>query len=195
MGVAYNLFQDLSFGGRLSWQRCQQANERMSKTMSVKIILADDDGSLRRLQRRALEPESDFDIVGEARNGRELIQLVEQSQPDVVIMEISLPLMNGIDATRRLHQSHPEVKVIGFSADASDATVLGMLQSGALGYVLKPSSVAELKMAIRSVLKREFYLSTKLHRILIDQVLRMDKRKNAMCEDMRSDFQDDIPVS
>jgi DNA-binding NarL/FixJ family response regulator len=152
--------------------------------MSVKIILADDDGSLRRLQRRALESEPDFEIAGEACHGRELIQLVEQSQPDVVIMDISMPLMNGIEATRRLHQSHPEVKVIGFSSDATEATVLGTLRSGAVGYVLKPSSVTELKNAIRIVLKGQFYLSTSLHRILIDQILRMDKRKNVMCERM-----------
>jgi DNA-binding NarL/FixJ family response regulator len=156
--------------------------------MSVKIILADDNEAIRLTHRCILETEPDFEVTGEACHGRELVQLVEQSQPDVVFMDISMPLMNGIEATRRLHQSHPEVKVVGLSSDETDATVLSMLQSGAIGYVLKPSSATELKQAIRIVLKGQFYLSTSLHRVLIDQILRMDKRHH-------SDFQDDIHVS
>jgi NarL family two-component system response regulator LiaR len=148
--------------------------------MSVKIILADDHDAIRRALRCLLETEPDFEIAGEARNGREVVQLVEQLQPDVVIMDISMPLMNGIEATHRLHQIYPDVKVIAFSSHATEAFVLDMFQAGASGYVLKPPSMGELKKAIRVILKGQIYLSPDLQMIQIDEILRMDKKKNAM---------------
>jgi len=145
--------------------------------MSVRIILADDRDAIRKAQRGILEAEPDFEIIGEACNGQELIQLVEQSPPDLVITDINMPIINGLEATRRLDHSYPDVKVIGFSSHETQACVLGMLQAGASGYVVKPSSVSELRKAIRVVLKGEFYLSPSLHGILIDEILRMHKKK------------------
>ena len=145
--------------------------------MSVKIILADDNDAVRKAQRDILETESDFEIVGEAGNGRELIQLVEQSQADVVIMDINMPKINGFEAMRRLHQSHPELKVIAFSSHVKEAWVLAMLKSGASGYVPKQGPANELSKAIRAVLKGQAYVSQSLHGILIDEILRMDEKK------------------
>jgi DNA-binding NarL/FixJ family response regulator len=161
------------------WLIFQQVNERKSKAMSVKIILADDHDAIRQALRSILKADPDFEIAGEARNGREVIELVEQSQPDVVIMDISMPLMNGIEATRRLHQSHPEVKVMAFSSQATEAYVLGMFQAGATGYVLKPSSVAELRKAVRVILKGQVYVSPGLPGISIDEILRMDEKNTS----------------
>ena len=95
-------------------------------------------------------------------------------------MDIDMPEIDGIEATRRLQRSYPEVKVIAFSSHAEEAYVLAMLRSGASGYVLKQPPVNELSRAIRAVLKGQAYLSQSLHGILIDEILRIDKKKSSM---------------
>jgi len=148
--------------------------------MSVKIILADDHDAIRMAQRCILETEPDFEIIGEARNGREIIQLVRQSPPDIVIMDINMPEIDGIEVTRRLHQSHPDVKVIGFSLHTTRPFVLDMLAAGASGYVPKKSPANELGKAIRAVLKGLTYVSPSVQGILIDNIPRTDKKKRSM---------------
>jgi DNA-binding NarL/FixJ family response regulator len=148
--------------------------------MSVNIILADDHDIIRYAQRRFLAAEPDFVITGEACNGREVIQLVAQSQPDIVIMDIDMPEINGIEATRRLHQSYPEVKVIGFSAHTTRPFILDMLNAGALGYVSKQSPASELIKAIRAVLEGETYVSPGISGSLIDEARRTTKQKISM---------------
>lgn len=146
--------------------------------MSVRIILADDHDAVRQAMRRILETEPDFEIEGEARNGKEVIQLVKQSLPDVVLMDVTMPIVNGIEATRKLHQSYPDVKVIGYSSHATEAIVLGMFRAGASGYVLKPSSEAELKQAIGVVIKGQAYASPSIYSILLDKIRGMDEKNN-----------------
>ncbi|NQV33353.1 MAG: response regulator transcription factor [Phycisphaeraceae bacterium] len=147
--------------------------------MRVKIVLADDHDAIRQALRSLLETEPDFEIVGEACHGSEAVQLVEQSQPDVVIMDISMPVINGIEATRRLNQSLPDVKVIAFSSHVAKPYVLGMFRAGASGYVVKPSSKAELRTAIRVVLKGQVHISQSLHVDLINEICTMDKEKHS----------------
>jgi two-component system, NarL family, response regulator DegU len=148
--------------------------------VNVRIILADEDSSVRQTQRRILETEPCFEVIGEAHNGRELIQLVEQARPDIVIMEVNLPEINGFETMRRLHRSYPELKAIVFSSYVKEAYVLAMLKSGASGYMSKQSPVNELGKAIRAVLRGQAYVSQSLHSILINEILRMDKEKGAM---------------
>ncbi len=148
--------------------------------MSVKIILADDHQAIRLAQRCILEKEPDFEIVAEARNGEEAIQCAEQHRADIVIMDINMPVLNGIEATRRLHQSHPEIKVIAFSLNVSQAFVRAMLKSGASGYVAKQSAVTELSKAIRAVQKDRVYVSPGTHGSLIDEIRRADKNRASM---------------
>ena len=148
--------------------------------MSVRIILVDDRDAIRQAQRYVLETESDFEIVGEACNGREAIKLVEQLRPDVVIMDINMPEINGIEATRIIHQFYPYVKVISYSSHSETAYVLDMFRAGASGYVLKLSRANELSEAIRVVLKDQVYMSPSIHGILIEEIRSIDKKKSSM---------------
>ena len=148
--------------------------------MSVKIILADDHDAIREALRSIVEAEPAFEIAGEARNGREVLELVEQSLPDVVLMDVTMPMVSGIEATRKLQRSHPDVKVIGYSSHSTEAIVLGMFRAGASGYVLKPSSVAELKKAIKVVVKGQVYVSPSIHCKLPHEILGMDEKNNTV---------------
>ena len=143
--------------------------------MSVRIILVDDSGAIRQAQRCILETEPDFEIIGEARNGREAIELVGQSQPDIVIMDIMMPETNGIEATRRIHQSCPDVKVIGFSLDATKPFILSMLNAGASGFVSKECPASELKQAILAVLNGETYVSPEISDVFVDETPRKNE--------------------
>lgn len=137
--------------------------------MSIKIILADDHGLMRRTQRVILQEEPDFEIIGEACTGKEAVELAEELKPDVVIMDIDMPELNGIEATRRLRQNHPETRVVGFSVCPKRAYVLAMLSAGALGYVLKESPVKELMQAIRAAYKGQIYVSSDIRGMLSDE--------------------------
>jgi two-component system response regulator DegU len=148
--------------------------------MSIKIILADDHDVIRQTQRYILETESDFEITGEACNGREVLRLVEQLQPDIVIMDINMPEKNGIEATCKLHQSHPAVKVIGYSLHATEPMILSMLYAGAMGYVSKKCPADELSKAIRKVLKGEIYISPHIRGVSIDGMGGKDPMENSM---------------
>ena len=151
--------------------------------MSIKIILADDHQTIRLAQRCILEREPDFEIVAEACNGREIIQLVEQSPPDVVIMDINMPEIDGFEATRRLSESCPGVRVIGVSLHSTEAYVLGMLHAGASGYVSKNACVKELNQAIRVVLKGQVYVSGRMHDMLITEIRQIKGQKTPIIYD------------
>jgi len=144
--------------------------------MSINIILADDHGLMRRTQPVVLQEEPDFEIIGEACTGQEAVELAEKLRPDVVIMDINMPELNGIEATCRLQQNHPEIRVVGFSVCAKKAYVLAMLNAGALGYVLKESPVKELRQAIRAAYKGQIYVSSDIHGMLSDENCEIDKR-------------------
>ena len=148
---------------------------RISKAMSARIILVDDCDVIRQAQRHIMDTEPDFEILGEARNGREAIQLVRQSQPDIVIMDIMMPETNGIEATRIIHQSCPDVKVIGFSLDATRPFILSMLNAGASGFVSKECPWNELKKAILAVLKGETYIRPEISDVFVDETPRKNE--------------------
>ncbi len=148
--------------------------------MSVNIVIADAHESTRQTLRHILEAEPNVEIAGEARQGMELIRLVEQLLPDIVMMDITQPVMNGFEATRRLRQSHPEVKVIGLLPQAADADILGMLRAGASSCVLKPLSVTELRKALWVVLKNQYYISPSFHGILINRILKTESMQGRM---------------
>jgi DNA-binding NarL/FixJ family response regulator len=125
----------------------------------VKILLVDDHGMFRSGLRALLRDEKGFSVVGEASNGREAIELVKALAPDVVVMDLRMPNLNGIDTTRQVIGLRPGLKVIGLSASADERSTMEMLRAGAVGHVAKESAYEELVTAIRSVIKNQVYYS------------------------------------
>ncbi len=135
--------------------------------MTIKIILADDHQIVRQGLRTLLACEPDMKVVGEADNGRSTLGLAEELAPDVIIMDISMPDLNGIDATRQILQKSPAVKIIALSMHSDSLFVMNMFKSGALGYLLKDCALEELVKAIRTVMREKTYISSGLSDVLI----------------------------
>ncbi len=130
--------------------------------MTAKVLLVDDHKIVREGLRALLEAESDLEVVGEAGDGREAIDLVSERRPEVVVMDISMPGMDGVEATRRIRAGDPEVKVVALSVHAEKQFVAGMLRAGASGYLLKTEAARDLVQAIRTVLAGGQYVSPQL---------------------------------
>lgn len=136
--------------------------------MSIKILLADDHGIIRDGLRSLLEKEPDIEVIGEAQDGRKAFELVQKLQPDIVIIDIAMPNLNGIDATRQITSKFPDVKVIALSIHSNRRFVANMLKAGASGYVLKESLFDELSHAIHTVTDNGTYLSPQITSMVID---------------------------
>jgi two-component system response regulator NreC len=132
----------------------------------IRILLADDHTMVRDGLRALLEPQPDFAIVAEAADGRECVQLAEESSPDVVMMDIAMPTMNGIEATRRILTANPSIGVVILSMHQDESYVLQSLNAGAKGYLLKDSPREDILEAIRSVAAGRAFLSRKVSRLL-----------------------------
>src|SRR6056297_1479778 len=128
----------------------------------IRIILADDHKITRDGLRALLERQSDMRVVGEAANGREAVRLAMDLAPDVVVMDISMPELNGIEATRQIRGVLPDTKVIALSMYADRRYVVGMLKAGVSGYLLKNCAFDELVSAIEAVTNNESFLSPRI---------------------------------
>lgn len=127
--------------------------------MAVRILLAENHVLMRQALRALLTTDNEISIVAEADDGSKVHSLAEQTDPDIVIMDVSMPNMNGIEATRLLTEKHPKSKIIALSAYQEQRYVKGMLEAGARGYLIKTESEEELFQAIQMVLKGQIYLS------------------------------------
>lgn len=127
--------------------------------MSIRILLADDHKIMRDGLRSLLEKQPGMEVVGEAVNGREAVQLAQRSKPDVVIMDINMPVLRGVEATRQIVAALPEVKVIALSVHSEISRVVAILQAGASGFLPKDSPFEELAHAINTVVGNHTYLS------------------------------------
>lgn len=125
----------------------------------TKILLADDHVLVRQGFKMILSAQPDLEIVGEAGNGREVLELAEKLQPDLVIMDVTMPELNGIEATRRLADVAPRARVLALSMHKDAVYVREILRAGARGYLLKDSADADLIAAVRSIAKGEAWLS------------------------------------
>jgi DNA-binding NarL/FixJ family response regulator len=127
--------------------------------MSIKVLIADDHGIVREGLHSLIGKQSDMEIVGEADDGRKALELVKELEPDVVVMDISMPNLNGVDATYQIVREHPKVKVIALSMHSSSMFVADMIKAGASGYILKDCLFDELAKAIRTVYEGGVHLS------------------------------------
>ena len=125
----------------------------------ITVLLAEDHTIVREGFRKMLELDGDFEIVGEAQDGRKAIALAKKFHPDVVLMDIAMPLLNGLEATRQLHKELPTTKVLMLSAHNDDAYVQNAIDSGAVGFLLKQTSAHEVCRAIREVHKGKTFFS------------------------------------
>lgn len=138
----------------------------------MKILLVDDHQIIRDGLRAILEKRDDMTVTGEAANGHDAIALVEKLCPDVVIVDVSMPGLKGIDATRRITGAHTAVKVIGLSMNLDRRYVLAMLAAGAVGYLLKNAAAEELIRALHAVAAGQTYLSPEISGSVVEGLLR-----------------------
>jgi DNA-binding NarL/FixJ family response regulator len=137
----------------------------------IQILLADDHRLFREGLRHIIEDELGMIIVGQADTGRKTVELARAHHPDIVIMDISMPDLNGIEATRQLLQEFPEILVIALSMHADRRYVSEMLSAGAKGYLLKHSAVDELERAIRTVLGKKIYITPEIAGVVVAEYL------------------------
>jgi DNA-binding NarL/FixJ family response regulator len=139
--------------------------------MAIRVLIADDHKIMLAGLRSLLEKQSDIDVVGEAENGRKAVQMVQEKKPDVVVMDVSMPDLNGIEATTQIKESVPESKVIALSMHSDKRFVMGMLRAGAAGYLLKDCASQELANAIAQVAGGKKYLSPEITGVVINDFL------------------------
>jgi DNA-binding NarL/FixJ family response regulator len=138
----------------------------------IRILLADDHAVVRQGFKMLLDAQPDMEIVGEASNGREAVEAAETLRPEVVVMDVAMPELNGIEATRRLAVSTPHARVIALSMHKDSVYVREILRAGARGYLLKDSGADDLVNAIRAVARGESYLSPSVSNAVLDDYRR-----------------------
>lgn len=140
--------------------------------MALTIVLADDHQIVRQGLRAILQTEPDFELVGEAAEGRETVRLVEHLQPDVLVLDLMMPGLNGLEVARQLSQRVPRTHIVILSMHSNLAYVVEAMTVGVLGYVLKESSVKELIQAIRSAAAGKRYFSSPISEAAIEAYLK-----------------------
>jgi DNA-binding NarL/FixJ family response regulator len=142
----------------------------------ISIILVDNHTIIRDGLRRLLEEESDIEVIGEADNGRQAVKIALEKKPDIVIMDIAMQEMNGIEATRQIKTENPNIKIIALSMHSERQIVVGFLKAGASGYLLKDAESTELVEAIRKVYLGRSYFSQQISDIVLQEIsdIKMD---------------------
>ncbi|MBW1703798.1 MAG: response regulator transcription factor [Deltaproteobacteria bacterium] len=142
----------------------------------ITIILADDHTIVRQGLAKLLEGEPGLNVVGEAENGREAVSKVEGLKPDVVIMDISMPMLNGIEATRQIKKIRPETRVIILSMHCHDGYIRELFSLGASGYLLKDSTGSDIVKAIQAAMDGDTYMSPPVSRLVIEDYVSTKKK-------------------
>lgn len=145
--------------------------------MALRILLADDHTIIRNGLRLLLERQPDFTVIGEASNGREAVELADLKNPDVVIMDVAMPLMNGIEATSRIAAAQPKTAVVILSMHSDESYILRALKAGARGYLLKDSAESDLIQAVRAVASGKAFFSPVVSKFLAEDYLRQLRQK------------------
>jgi DNA-binding NarL/FixJ family response regulator len=136
----------------------------------ITVLLAYDNGVVRKEFKKILELEDDLDVIGEAKNGRQTVAMVNKLRPALVLMDVRMPLLNGFQATRQILETVPATKVLMLSAYGDDAYVAEAVNSGAVGYLIKQTSAANVCLAIREVHKGNTFFSRQFPSIFINGI-------------------------
>src|SRR5206468_7425751 len=146
-----------------------QPTNSIKNMQQITVILADDHTVVRQGLRALLEAEEDMSVVGEAENGRQALQMAKRLQPDVVVMDIAMPALNGLEATRQLSVQNPKSKVVVLSSYNHDEYVQKLTEAGASGYLVKQTAGQNLTMAIREAYKGRSFFSPSISKRMLDQ--------------------------
>ena len=138
--------------------------------MTIRIVITDDHSVVRQGLRMFLTLDPEMDVVGEAENGAEAIKMVEQLAPDVVLMDMLMPVMGGIEATGKIKQRYPDVEIVAMTSVLEDATVVGAVRAGAIGYLLKNTDADSLCNAIRAAAAGQVQLAPEAAKLLMREV-------------------------
>lgn len=144
----------------------------------IKIIIADDHRMFRESLKNILITEKVADVIAEASNGEELLDLLKVCNPDIILMDIAMPVLNGIDATKKALQKHPGLKILALSGFDDEKYYYSMIEAGAKGFVLKNSGIAELKNAIIEVYENKGWFSQALLQNVITSMHKQNKKKS-----------------
>ena len=145
----------------------------------IRLLLADDHTVMRAGLRALLERQPNLEVVGEAEDGRQTVELASLHVPDVVVMDIAMPNLNGVEATRRMVSKQPAISVVILSMYSDESYVMRALEAGARAYLLKDSAVTDLIRAIEAVSQGKSFFSPKISRILAEEYVRALRQKGA----------------
>jgi NarL family two-component system response regulator LiaR len=146
--------------------------------MAIRILIADDHSVVRQGLRMFLDVDSDLEIVGEARDGAEALRLARQYRPDVVLMDLLMPIISGIDATAAIRRELPDTEVVALTSVLEDASVVEAVRAGAIGYLLKDTEAPELRRAIKAAAAGRVQLSPQAAQRLISEVVSPECRQS-----------------
>jgi len=160
--------------------------------MIIRILLADDHKITRQGLHALLEKQADMKVVGEARSGRDAVSLARELTPHVVIMDVSMPDMNGMEAARKITSEFANIKIVALSMHSDTLFITEMLRSGASGYLLKDCAFEELSLAIRTVIDNKRYLSPAISGVVIDDYLHRLSKADFSGSDILTDREREV---
>ena len=140
--------------------------------MTIRILIADNHTLFSQGLRSLAETQSDFEVIGEVSDGREAVAISRELQPDVVLMDVVMPGLNGLDATRQIRQEAPDTRVLALSMHVDKRYVLGMLEAGASGYLAKDAAFEEVARALRAVAAGHVYLAPNVAGLVVEDFTR-----------------------
>lgn len=140
--------------------------------MSIRIIIADDHTIVRHGLTKLLQQERDVEVIAQAQNGHATLELARELSPDVIVMDVGMPDLNGIDATQQILRENPNIKVLALSMHSGKKFVVAMLRAGASGYLLKDCALEELTTALQTIISGRIYLSPAITDIVVDSYVR-----------------------
>lgn len=158
----------------------------------LRILVADDHELMRRGVRALLEAEAGWKVVGEASDGRELIKKVSETKPDIVVIDIGMPHLNGLEAARRLRDSFPEIKILILSMHNSERIARDVLEAGARGYVTKTDAARDLVLAVEALRRNKTFFTTQVDQLVLETFLREGSGKRSTAAERLTSRQREI---